>query len=170
MSTNVKQRITLSRRKQSTISIFVFLLLIVSKGTFAQDRLEGRELSINMFRNPSVGLEFRRNHLSVHAGYYPTNFESGVTTSFIRTGATYWFLPFSRKEKPSSFYTSLSYLRGLDRDYEDRNAMIAEAGVRWMIVKGLNLRLGVATLYSPGRKVQVNPTPGISYSFFFKQR
>jgi hypothetical protein len=45
---------------------------------------------------------------------------------------------------------------------------MAEVGFRWMIYKGLNLRIGVTTLAAAGESVKVNPTPGISYSFFIK--
>ncbi|CCH54686.1 hypothetical protein BN8_03882 [Fibrisoma limi BUZ 3] len=144
-------------------------LLLLSGATFAQ-RFPRNEVSINAFRNPSIGLEYRRNHVSVHGGYYPTivsqNAEgASVTTSFIRAGLTYWFLPVGRKPNPSSFYASVSYVRGLDRDYENKNGVIGEAGFRWMVWKGLNLRIGAAVLAAPGQDIKLNPTPGISYSF-----
>jgi len=151
--------------KLMTISV---LLLLAAVNAFSQGMLSKHELSINGFRNPSIGAEYRYKQVSVHAGYYPTNFASGVTTEFIRTGLTYWFLPVGEQENPSSFYGSLSYARGTSRDYKDRNAGIAEAGFRWMIYKGLNARLGVAALAAKGRSLKINPTPGISYSFFFE--
>lgn len=46
-------------------------------------------LSIKGFRNPSIGLECQRNQISFQGGYYPTNFESGVTTEFLKAGFTY---------------------------------------------------------------------------------
>ena len=141
-------------------------LLLTSGSLFAQ-QLSRNEISINGFRNPSIGLEYRRNHVSVHAGYYPTNFTAGVTTSFIRTGLTYWFLPVGKRPNPSSFYASASYVRGLDRDYEGKNGLMGEAVFRWMVWKGLNLRIGVAALTAPGESLKINPTPGISYSFFW---
>ena len=100
-------------------------------------------------------------------GYYVTNFESGVTTQFVKTGLTYWFLPVDKKEIPSSFYAGASYLRGLNRDYEDKNALGVEAGFRWMIWKGLNFRIGAIAIAAKGQSLQINPTPGISYSFKF---
>jgi hypothetical protein len=63
--------------------------------------------------------------------------------------------------------TGASYLRGLNRDYEGKNAFATEIGFRWMIWKGLNARLGVIALAANGESVQVNPTPGLSYSFKF---
>ena len=126
--------------------IIILSLIISSGNAFSQSKFSKNEISINGFRNPSIGAEYRHKHLSVHAGYYPTNFESGITTGFIRTGVTYWFLPVDKKENPSSFYSSLSYARGMSRDYKDQNAGIAEAGFRWMVYKGLNLRIGIAAL------------------------
>ena len=81
----------------------LFLLIIFSAIAHSQSRFSKHELSINAFRNPSIGIEYRYKHVSVHAGYYPTNFESGVTTEFVRTGLTYWFLPVGQKKNPSSF-------------------------------------------------------------------
>jgi hypothetical protein len=145
----------------------VSLFLLASLATFAQNRFDSRELSVNGFRNPSIGLEYRVNHLSVHAGYYVTNFESGITTEFVKTGVTYWFLPVDQKEIPSSFYAGASYLRGLTRDYENKNGVALEAGFRWMIWKGLNFRIGAIALAAPGESIKINPTPGLSYSFKF---
>lgn len=155
--------------KKSKKIIFAFLVVIASvQSSIAQDRLSKRELSINGFRNPSVGVEYRISHVSAHVGYYPTAFESGVTTNFMKAGFTYWFLPVGKKENPSSFYSTLAYARGLSKDYKDKNAAIGEVGFRWMAWKGLNLRIGAAALTAKGESLKVNPTPGISYSFFFK--
>jgi len=148
-------------------NVLLGLLLFTISTTFAQDRFPKNQLSINGFRNPSIGVEFQRNQFSIHAGYYPTNFESGVTTEFLKAGVNYWFLPVDKKEMPSSFYGGLSYLRGLTRDYKDKNALGIEAGFRWYVWKGLNFRLGVIALAAEGQKLQINPTPSISYSFNF---
>ncbi|AUD00530.1 hypothetical protein [Spirosoma pollinicola] len=147
-------------------SITLLGLLLLSGPLFAQ-QFSRNELSINGFRNPSIGLEYRRSHVSVRAGYYPTRFTPGITTSFIRTGLTYWFLPVGQKANPSSFYASASYVRGMDREYEGKNGLMGEVGFRWMVWKGLNLRIGAAVLTAPGEDLKVNPTPGISYSFFW---
>ena len=155
--------------KDDMKKIIIFSLLIMSAGTaFSQSKFSKQELSVNGFRNPSIGAEYRIDHVSMHAGYYVTNFESGVTTRLFKTGLTYWLLPVGQKENPSSFYTSVSYARGLSREYEDESAAIAEVGFRWMAYKGLNLRIGAAALAAKGKDVKINPTPGISYSFFFK--
>lgn len=151
---------------QFTIAFFI-VNAFLSHSSMAQSKLSKGELSINGFRNPSIGAEYRYRFVSIHAGYYTTAFESGVYTNFMKTGLTYWFLPVGKKENPSSFYSSLSYARGLTRDYENKNAAIGEMGFRWMAWKGLNLRIGVAALAAKGESIKINPTPGISYSLFF---
>jgi hypothetical protein len=151
----------------STVFLATFLVA-ASTSAFSQSRFSKNELSINGFRNPSVGLEFRHKQISYHAGYYPTAFKAGETTNFFKAGATAWFLPVGKKENPSSFYAGASYLRGFNRDYEGKNALGVEAGFRWMVLKGLNLRIGVIGVAAEGEPLQINPTPGISYSFFFK--
>lgn len=147
---------------------FIALFLLVSIGAFSQSRFSKNEISINGFRNPSIGLEYRRNHLSFHAGYYITALEAGITTKFLKTGVTAWFLPVGKKENPSSFYAGASYLRGINLEYNKENALGLEAGFRWMVWKGLNVRIGGIALISKGHDVRINPTPGISYSFFIK--
>ncbi len=147
--------------------LFPALMLIITSTAFAQGKFPGHQLSINGFRNPSIGLEYQQNHISVHGGYYVTNFKSGVTTEFLKAGLTYWFLPVDKKEIPSSFYAGASCLRGLTRDYKGKNAFAGEAGFRWSAWKGLNVRLGVIALTAAGEDLKINPTPGISYSFKF---
>jgi hypothetical protein len=58
-----------------------------------------------------------------------------------------------------------SYLRGLSLGRG--NGALAEAGYRWMVWQGINLRLGVAVLLERGHDVKVNPTPGIGWSQAF---
>ena len=148
-------------------NLILALMIVVSITAFAQDKLPKNTMSINAFRNPSIGLEYQRNQISIHGGYYLTNFESGITTRFLKTGVTYWFLPIGKKEIPSSFYVGANYLRGLSRDYENKNALGLEAGFRWYIWKGINLRIGVIALASEGQDLKINPTPSISYSIKF---
>jgi hypothetical protein len=147
--------------------LIIVLSVLASTAAFSQSKFSKNEFSVNGFRNPSIGLEYRHQNVSVHAGYYVTAFESGVTTQFIKTGATFWFLPVGKKQNPSSFYAGASYLRGLNLDYEKENAVAVEAGFRWMVWKGLNVRIGVIGVAADGHDVKINPTPGISYSFFF---
>lgn len=148
--------------------LIISTLLLVSAGTaFSQSKFSKNEISINAFRNPSIGLEYRLRNVSVHAGYYTTAFKSGEYTNFVKAGVTCWFLPVDKKMIPSSFYAGASYLRGLTRNYKDKNAVAAEAGFRWMIWKGINLRIGAIALATKGQNVKVNPAPGLSYSFSF---
>lgn len=144
--------------------IFSAVLLISTATVFAQNRFPKNELSINGFRNPSIGLEYHHLQLSVHAGYYTTAFKAGEYTNFIKTGITYWFLPVDKKNIPSSFYAGASYLRGINRDYKNKNALGTEAGFRWMIWKGLNIRIGAIAVAAKGERLKINPAPGISYS------
>ncbi|MGC4039573.1 MAG: hypothetical protein QM710_01925 [Flavobacterium sp.] len=149
------------------ILLFSLLLITLSKAFAQNQNFPKNSISFNGFRNPSIGLEYQRRQLSVHAGYYITAFEKGITTRFLKTGATYWFLPTDKKEIPSSFYAGASYLRGLNLDYKNKNAVAIEAGFRWYVWKGLNLRLGVIALKGEGREIKINPTPSFSYSIKF---
>jgi hypothetical protein len=147
--------------------VIIALLVLVSSSAFSQSKFSKNEFSINGFRNPSIGLEYRHQNVSVHAGYYITAFEKDITTKFFKVGATVWFLPVGKKENPSSFYAGASYLRGLNLDYKNENAVAMEAGFRWMVWKGLNLRIGAIGVAAKGHDFKINPTPSISYSFFF---
>jgi hypothetical protein len=150
-----------------TKHILAGLLATIASLAYSQERFPKNQISINAFRNPSIGLEYHRRQVSVHAGYYVTNFESGVTTEFVKAGATYWFLPWGKHEVPSSLYVGSSYLRGLTRDYKDKNAIAFEAGARFTVWKGLHFRLGIIGLSAKGQSFKINPTPGISYSIKF---
>lgn len=136
----------------------------------AQTKFPSHLVSINGFRNPSIGLEYQYKQVSLHAGYYVTNFESGVTTEFFKTGLSYWIFPMqlsNSAEVPSSFYISSSYAVGTSRDYKEKSTVIGEVGFRYYVWKGLNFRLGVAALAAEDHEVKINPTPGISYSYAF---
>ncbi len=142
-------------------------LLTCAASLEAQDRFPTNQVSINGFRNPSIGLEYHRKQVSVHAGYYVTNFTSGITTEFVKAGVSYWFLPWGSKEIPSSLYVGSSYLYGTSLEYKDKSAVAFEAGARLMVWKGLNFRLGVIALAAEGQEPQINPTPSINYSIAF---
>lgn len=145
-------------------------MMVLSCVCFPQERQGNYLFSINGFRNPSIGTEFQYRNSSLHGGYYVTNFESGVTTEFLKTGITYWLLYFGKKQLPSSFYTGVSYLRGQSRDYKEVNAWALEAGVRWYMWKGLNLRMGVIALGANQHSIRVNPAPAIAYTFRLSYR
>lgn len=145
----------------------LLLVLVPALNAFAQNRFSKHELSINALRSPSIGLEYRYCRVSIHAGYYFTALERGSSHKFVKTGATAWFLRIGKKENPSSFYAGASYLRGLNLNYKNENALGIELGFRWMIWKGLQVRVGGIALASPEHDLHINPTSGISYSFFF---
>lgn len=150
---------------------FCLCILLLSGALAAQAqsgaRFSRHEISINGFRNPSIGLEYRYRFVSAHAGLYLTNFVAGETTRFIKTGATLWFLPIGKRTNPSSFYFQLSALRGLNRDYAQEYAVSPDLGFRWMVWKGLNLRVGIVGVFGRN-KASILWTPGISYSWFPK--
>lgn len=148
-------------------NLLLALMLVVTGTAFSQSPFPKYQLSINGFRNPSIGLEYQQRQLSVHVGYYITALESGITTKFLKAGLTGWFLPVGKKENPSSFYAGVSFLRGINLDYKNENALGIETGFRWMIWKGLNLRIGAIALIAKDHDIKINPTPGISYSFKF---
>ncbi len=134
----------------------------------------GHELSINAFRAPSIGLEYRLAMVSLHAGAYTTIISKdergrNEATWFFKPGATLYFLPISLyRQRPSEFYVSASYLYGLTNDWQRKHGFMAEFGWRWMVWRGINVRIGVAALVGQGaRGVKINPTPAIGYSFAF---
>lgn len=147
--------------------VMIALLMFVSATTFAQNKLSPNEFSINGFRSPSVGVEYRHQSISVHAGYYITAFEKNKTTAFFKAGVTVWFLPVGKQENPSSFYVGASYMRGLNLNYKNENALGIEGGFRWMVWKGLNARIGAIGVVAKDQSTKFNPAGGISYSFFF---
>jgi hypothetical protein len=75
------------------LPIFLAFFLGLGFVSGAQTLSGQNELSVNGFRNPSIGLEFRRNQVSVHAGYYLTNFQPNTTTRFLKAGVSFLFLP-----------------------------------------------------------------------------
>lgn len=152
------------------VSSFIACFIIMVNYAIAQKQKETfptNQISINAFRNPSIGLEYQHKEMSFHAGYYITNFESNTTTEFFKVGANYWLLPWGKNSMPSSFYIGTSYLRGLTREYKDENAIAFETGTKIAIWKGLHFRLGVIAITSENEDLKINPTPSINYSFTF---
>lgn len=141
---------------------FLFCFLLPIK-LIAQEPFKKNEIGLNFFRNPSIGVEYRHNHISLHTGYYITNFEKNTTWKFFKAGVSYWFLPVDKKDVPSSFYFQAALLYGLNRDYKNTLTGGIEPGFRQMIGNNLNIRLGVAALFPKNKTIRINPTPGISY-------
>lgn len=130
-----------------------------------------QEVNLNLFRNPSIGLEYRLGAFAVHAGAYPTVISQNAageneTSWFLRAGLSVFFLGHSfYHQRKSEFYASASYMRGLNLGHE--NGAMFDVGYRWMVWRGLNVRFGAAVLLEPGEEVHVNPTPGIGWSETF---
>jgi hypothetical protein len=126
-------------------------------------------VGVNIFRNPSIGLELRDGPVSVHIGGYPTILskdEAGnsETTWFLKAGATLFVLPhILYGREVNELYLQASYLRGLNQGYE--HAFMADIGYRFMIWRGLNARLGAAVLIAPEHKAHINPTPGAGFGY-----
>lgn len=59
------------------IITFFILNATLSIAVMAQTELSKSELSLNGFRTPSIGAEYRYRLVPIHAGYYTTAFESG---------------------------------------------------------------------------------------------
>jgi hypothetical protein len=139
--------------------------------SLASARRPPQELNINLFRNPSIGIEYRLGDLALHAGMYPTIISKNAagdneTSWFLRAGLTCFFLGHAfNGQRPSELYVSGSYLRGFNLGRG--NAALVDVGYRWMVWRGLNVRLGVAVLAERGHDIKVNPTPGIGWSQSF---
>lgn len=160
------------------ILIFLFGSFIVF-GYFtpllAQDRYDGNETSVNLFRNPSMGIEKRVDQISIHIGFYPTVVSKNAegkneNTSFIKVGMSFWYLPWGDKLIPSSLFSTFSFVHGLSRSYKGQNGFMVETGSRVMIEDHFNFRLGAALLKAKEHPWKLNPTPGLSYSFIAKHR
>ncbi len=148
-----------------------FAFLIPNHPIWSEANFSKEELSLNGFRNPSIGLEYRKNQYSIHGGYYVTNFEEGVTTRFYKVGGSYWFFPkdfsLDQSGNPSAFYIGASYGSGINLDYKGKDTFMMETGYKWFIWKGLNFRIGLIGLFANEESAKLNPTPSISYSLFF---
>ena len=142
-------------RSMLTVGAFLVLSSIVPRPAQAADGW-----TFNAFRNPSIGVEYRRGALSTHAGYYTTILRdpgdaSSEASGFWRTGVTLWW-----EERA---YASLSHLRGLDGQRRGKDFAMAEVGLQFEPWNDVLLRVGVAAIPAAhGFKRKVNPTPGIS--------
>ncbi|MCG6145579.1 hypothetical protein [Leptospira bandrabouensis] len=152
------------------IWLIPFFFVLIQDPVFGNSNFSKEEYSANFFRAPSVGGEYRKDQFSIHGGYYVTNFDPGITTEFYKVGFGYWFLPTKLNsfiEQPSSFYTYLSYGKGINLGYKNKDSFMYELGYRFMLWKGLSFRFGIILLVADGASPELNPTPGISYSVFF---
>jgi hypothetical protein len=162
-------------KNTSSITIGLFILSFCFTSTMAQGRYEGNEISINLFRNPSMGVENRIDQVSFHIGFYPTVISKNKVgknenTSFIKIGMSFWYVPWGNKEIPSSLFSSISFVRGISKSYKGQNGVMIETGSRFMLGEHFNFRLGAALLKAKDHKWKLNPTPGLSYSIRDKMR
>ncbi|MCW7503000.1 hypothetical protein [Leptospira paudalimensis] len=149
---------------------YLCLFFLFADAILGNSKFSNEEFSVNLFRAPSIGGEYRKGQYSVHAGYYVTNFDPGITTEFYKIGIGYWFLPKDLgldSNQPSSFYTYLSYGKGVNLEYQRKDTIMVELGYRFMIWRGFSFRFGLIVLSAEGSATELNPTPGISYSEFF---
>jgi hypothetical protein len=152
----------------SAVAVALTFQLAGAAAADAPTRRTPHELNLNVFRNPSIGIEYRRDWLAAHAGMYPTIISKDAagdneTTWFVKAGVTAFFLGTSLYgQRDSEVYASASYMRGLD--HGRGNGVLLDVGYRWMVWRGLNVRLGVAALLEPDHETKINPTPGIGWS------
>jgi hypothetical protein len=121
-----------------------------------------RQIILNGFRMPSIGLEYRNRSVSWHGGLYCTVVSrdkdgGNETTWFAKAGATWWPLPY--------LFLDLSGLYGLNKDYRDDPALMLNPGLQYAYRETVLFRLGVAVLASPDHAFKINPTPGVGIAF-----
>lgn len=76
------------------------ILLLLTTAAFSQSKFSKHEISVNAFRNPSIGAEYRYRQISVYAGYYITALEKNVTNKFVKVGVTALVPANRQKRKP----------------------------------------------------------------------
>lgn len=136
-----------------------------------------RQLTVHGFRSPSIGVELREGFFAFHVGLFPLIVdasESGEarTTWFLKTGVTAYFLRYDLGSgRPSSLFASVSLVQGLNNAWDVNRSVThgtgvhGELGLVWAAWRGLDLRLGVGVLLGFDGRLQVHPTPGVSWSF-----
>jgi hypothetical protein len=149
-----------------TVSKLLLLTLVLaapelSAQEAAVQEFEGRRLSVNIFRAPSNGIDYRvSSHASVHAGFYPTVLEiqgDRENVNFIRLGGTFWL---STRSGP---YLSTGVALSLDRNAW-RHSFANEAGYHQGLGSRLSVRLGVILLTTTDLdRSSANPTIGLSF-------
>ena len=135
-----------------------------------------REIIVHGFRAPSTGVELREGVIGFHVGFYPTTLDKAPdgddrTTWFLKTGLTVYFLGFDLGSgRDSSPYVGLSLVQGLGNEWDVSKSTTTgaggtfEAGFRWAVYEGLDLRLGASLLAGFDGRTRVRPTPGISWA------
>jgi hypothetical protein len=121
-----------------------------------------RRLSLNLFRAPSTGVDYRLSRrTSVHAGFYPTVLMiqgEREQVNLVRLGATFWLRPTG-----STFYFSTGVALSLERavwsdSFANEVGYSQRLGDRWSARLGANL-LTTMNL----ERSRLNPTIGLSF-------
>lgn len=162
----------------------IALLLVLNQTSSPAAEVEAeaapqRQFSVHGFRSPSIGVELRSGFFAFHVGMFPLivdgTAEGGSrTTWFLKMGATAYFLRFDLGSgRPSSLFTSVSLVQGTNNEWDVGRSIIhgtgvhGELGVVWAAWRGLDVRLGVGVLIGFDGRVNVHPTPGLSWSTVF---
>jgi hypothetical protein len=118
--------------------------------------------SVNLFRAPSTGVDYRFvSHASAHVGLYPTVLSlqgEREQINFIRVGGTYWLRPAA-----SGFYFSTGVAWSLERhlwghSLANEVGYHQQLGARWGARLGANLLTAVE-----GMRSRLNPTIGLTF-------
>lgn len=132
----------------------------LARPVLAQEAAPRREggVYLTLFRSPATGLEFRRERVAVHAGFYPTILKAdgqqgGENTNFIRIGASAYL-----RSSGWTPYLSPALLLSLDDDWQ--NGVLSEVGARFPFADRAAFRIGVGVLTAFDGEVRVNPTVG----------
>ncbi len=166
-----------SRQSLHAILTVVGLLagFAITAPAVAEVETAERELTLHGFRSPSTGVELRDGWLGFHVGAFPLIADEGRdgsrTTWFLKTGLTAypWRLNLG-SDRPSGPFVSVSLMQGMNNEWDvaisaKRGTGIhGEAGFRWAVGAGLDLRLGAGVLVGSDNRVVVHPTPGIGWS------
>lgn len=135
-----------------------------------------RQFSLHGFRSPSMGVELREGFLALHVGAFPLIVDSAPeggprTTWFLKTGVTAYFLQHDfGSGRPSGLFFSASLVQGLNNDWNAASSVTGGTGVHgelglvWAAWRGLDLRIGIGALLGFDGRLNVHPTPGLSWS------
>lgn len=142
-----------------TQTVLALAILACSAPLAAQSpaNVPERGVYLTIFRSPATGVELRRGHAAVHAGFYPTILSRdgrSDNTNFIRVGATYYL-----RARGSTPYITPSLMVSLDPDW--KHGALTELGFRATLYRALHGRLGAAVLTTTDGAVRVNPTVGM---------
>jgi hypothetical protein len=137
---------------------------------------QDQKVVLHGFRNPATGVEIRQAAVGFVVGFYPTTVDSGPegenrTTWFTKTGIFWYPFGFDAGElgllEP---YMGVSLVQGLGNAWNvsesilHGSGMTFDAGLRWALLGGLDLRLGAVLLVGFDGRLYWNPAPGIGRS------